>query len=277
MFDTLHSPFSIDWAWRFTLSRVLAGGRSIAPRGKQILELDHHTLCVSMEYPVLICPERKISYKFMAAEALWILSGSNKLEDIAKYNQRMAEFSDDGCVLAGAYGPRIVSQIAYVVGKLAEDTDTRQATLVIWQAAPAPSKDIPCTVAMDFKIREGKLNCHVFMRSSDIWLGVPYDVFSFSMVSLYVLWLYNRYQIASRARGPIVSPGTLFLTAASSHLYQQDVKAALEIRPFGESPIINYQLIPVELYDGTSRTALTERLLAIRDGDKNARWWNDAS
>lgn len=206
-------PACADIAWIEATRHILKCGREISPRMQLTYEVPQYTVVVDTRRPVLTIPERRLSYKFMAAEALWILSGDDRVATIAPFNKNIAQFSDDGEVFAGAYGPRIKEQIDYVVLKLVEDADTRQAGLTIWRPSPTPSKDIPCTVAIWFQIRGGKLNVHVFMRSSDVWLGLPYDVFNFSMLC---------HQVCYRLRGqyPELTPGTLFLTAASMHLYE---------------------------------------------------------
>jgi thymidylate synthase len=83
------------------------------------------------------------------------------------------------------------------------------------------SKDIPCTLSLQFIIRDGKLNCVATMRSNDIVKGFTYDVFTFSMVSYAALLLL-------RARGIEVALGELILTAGSLHLYQSDYEKAEE-------------------------------------------------
>src|SRR5688500_457046 len=163
----------------------------VGPRGMATIERQAVMTTVNMSLPVVTVPSRKLSYKFMAAEAFWILTGDNRVETIEPYCKEIAKFSDDGEVFAGAYGPRIVEQLPFVLRYLKEDTDTRQAVLTDWKEAPPDSKDTPCTVAMVFQLRKGELDLHVFMRSSDVWLGLPYDIFNFSMVAWFVCGLYN--------------------------------------------------------------------------------------
>lgn len=217
--------------WLNTLSQVMLYGADVAPRDQATRELPQHTIEMRLDQPLVLCPERGLAVRFAAAEALWIIDGSNALAPLVKHAPRMAEFSDDGVTLAGAYGPRVTSQLDYVVAKLLTDRDTRQATLTTWVPNPPPSKDIPCTIAMDFKIRSGKLNCHVFMRSSDIWLGLPYDVFSFAMIATYVACRYN-----AAAEAPPVPLGRLYLTAASSHLYAANLDGARRCVKVGLAP-----------------------------------------
>jgi thymidylate synthase len=223
---------TLDFQWFTVVRKILEEGFEVSPRGRLTKELPQHTVAVNMNYPVLTFPSRRLSYKFMAAEAFWILSGDDTVEGITPWNKHIAQFSDDGHRFYGAYGPRIIEQLGYVVEKLSTDRDTRQAVLTTWRANPEKSKDIPCTVAFDFKIRGDKLNLHVFMRSSDVWLGLPYDVFNFSMLAFAVCCILNTKHIVNHIRNEapnnerLVTPGALYLTAASSHLYEQDFEPA---------------------------------------------------
>lgn len=249
--------------WIEALNDILANGHEVSPRGKLTREIPQRTLQVSMRKPVLTVPDRSLSYKFMAAEAYWILSGDDRVETIAPYNSRIAEFSDNGETFFGAYGPKIVGQLGYVVDKLVEDQDTRQAGLTIWRENPPATKDVPCTVAAFFNIRSGQLNAHVFMRSSDVWLGVPYDVFNFSMLAHYICAFLNK-------KGLPVSPGQLFLTAASSHLYAinwDDAKLCVmgDVLEQHETPRILFE-DPGEMVDWL------RDLRETRPGD-DLRWW----
>ncbi len=207
---------SFSVVWTQLLRETLATGHTSAPRGHVTRECYHRTIHVPMRQPVLCHPLRKLNYQFMAAEAYWILSGDDRVETITPYNSRLAQYSDDGVRFFGAYGPKIVSQLPYVIQTLRRDPASRQAGLTLWRENPPPTKDVPCTIAMFFMLRDARMHVHVFMRSSDIWLGVPYDVFNFSMVGHAVCALLNEH----RPPTDPVCPGTLFLTAASSHLYE---------------------------------------------------------
>lgn len=265
-------PFNAEWL--NTLHLTMFTGHSVAPRGKPTKELLHHTVTVDMRYPVLTIQERKLSYQFMAAEAFWILSGDERVAGIAPWNKNIGQFSDDGVVFAGAYGPMVSGQLDYVVRTLANDPDTRQAVMVIWRRNPAASKDIPCTVALDFKLRHGKLNCHAFMRSSDQWMGLPYDVFNFSMLSHLVCGLVNEQRPHAQ-----VEPGALFLTAASSHLYEPQWDAAttlLASTGLGDAPAPTPKGLFTVLHEGYRPVihlmATLEMLRDTKPGDL-LRWW----
>lgn len=257
-------------AWLDLLDDILEGGKVVSPRGKLTVELPQCTIGVDMRKPVLTIPERKLNYQFMAAEAYWILSGDNTVNGIAPWNKNISQFSDDGKVFYGAYGPVIQDQLGYVVSKLAEDPSSRQAGLTIWRPNPPETKDVPCTVSMFFNIRDDYLNCHTFMRSSDAWLGVPYDVFNFSMLSHLVCARLNEDQNAARE----LIPGTLYLTAASSHLYEPHFEEARKMTDlYAEDMAPEQPATPKCLY--SSEVALMAQLKALRDtkpGD-SLRWW----
>lgn len=257
--------------WRQTLGLIVRDGKPVSPRGIPTLEVLHNTVKVNMSRPIVLCPLRKLSYRFMAAEALWILNGDDTVVGIAPYNPNISAFSDDGLTFFGAYGPKIVSQFDYIVRKLYEDPDTRQAVLTIWRENPRPTKDVPCTVAIAFSIREARLHCHVFMRSSDAWLGLPYDIFNFSMLALKVACAYN--DIVASTAGTDSGPlelGLLHLTMASSHLYSRNHEGAIACLN-DEVPL--GQLLPVQpLLNGDWKyfeTALRDR----RDGTYAPGHW----
>ena len=200
--------------WTKLTSDLLNLGQNVAPRGRPTKEILAYRTHVSMNYPIVTIPERRLGYKFQAAEAAWILSGDNRVETIAPYSKEISQFSDDGVTFFGAYGPKILSQIYHVVKSLVDDPISRQAFINIWRENPPLTKDVPCTVSLQFLIRENMLHCVATMRSSDAWLGWPYDVFNFSMVAGYVAIMlkdYNQY----------VKLGSLILTAGSQHLYEK--------------------------------------------------------
>lgn len=261
---------STDKEWLDTIHAIMAVGEQVSPRGKLTLEIPQNTLCIDTREPVLTIKDRKLSYQFMAAEAYWIMSGDNRVETIAPYNKNIANFSDDGVTFFGAYGPRILAQLDYVVDKLIEDPSTRQAGLTIWKENPPSTKDVPCTVAMFFGIRDGKLNIHVFMRSSDAWLGVPYDVFNFSMLAHLVCARLN-----AKIHG-IVEPCMLYLTAASSHIYEQNFDAVREVlknnRENREAVKRVVQTPDILYRDERSLMSWLGRLRDSKPGD-SLRWW----
>lgn len=135
---------------------------------------------------ILTNENRKINRAFSIAEFLWIMSGRNDLEMINFYNKNISNFSNNGQILDGAYGPKIHQQLKYVEQCFFNDQNTRQAIVTIWERNPSQSKDIPCTISMQFLNNNGYLDMIVNMRSNDIWLGFPYDFYNFTMIQNYM-------------------------------------------------------------------------------------------
>lgn len=213
---------SANMSWLDTIEKVLVG-QIVMARGLPTRELLHFQSKVLMCDPLVTIMERKLSYRFAAAEALWILTGDNRLQPLVDHAPSFGRFSDDGRTLSGAYGPKVVTQLQYVVDALQQDEQSRQAVMTTWRECPRPSKDIPCTISLQFLIRCGKIHCIVNMRSSDVWLGWPYDIFSFTMITCMVGLLLT--QRTSKS----YQLGTLVLNAGSQHIYEPDQEKACNI------------------------------------------------
>jgi len=216
--------------WLNLLGNIITYGEKRAPRDLPVTEILCNTTIMNMKKPVISIPGRKMGYKFMTAEAKWILSGDNRIRNINKYSPFIWEFSDDGEFYNGAYGPKIIDQLTYICDMLEQDLDTRQAVLTIWRENPRPSRDISCTTQLQFMIRDGKLHCMDTMRSSDAWLGWVYDVFNMSMLSGYIMLLLRdrasrRYKTEKEFNENFkpLELGNLYLTAASHHIYDKDI------------------------------------------------------
>ena len=185
------------------------------PRDMKVREVLNYNYTVSMSEPVVTHSGRRLNYKFMFGEAAWILRGRNDLATIQKYMKSYGRFSDDGASLNGAYGPKIMDQIAWAAKELLSDPDSRRCYINIWRERPGPSKDIPCTTGIQFIIRNGTLHCFVNMRSQDVVWGMPYDIFVFTAIANYLrmyLWHVHSHGF---------SLGNLHVRAASMHIYER--------------------------------------------------------
>lgn len=210
---------NIDEAMRSVFCDILENGTESSPRGKRVKELIGRSVSFDMRYPLCVRPSRRLGYRFAPAEAAWILSGDNRLDRIKKYSPFIWEFSDDGFFYSGAYGPRIVDQLTYVCDVLSDDPDTRQAVIEVWRPNPRPGRDIPCTLSFQFIAREGKLHCIQSMRSSDAWLGYPYDAFNAAMLTGYILIMLRE----RKNRGRVgLNVGNHTLVVGSQHLYEKE-------------------------------------------------------
>lgn len=164
---------------------------------------------------------RSMPLRYAIGELAWYLSGSNAVKDISQFSKKWTELSDDGVTNNSAYGHRIFTRFGfdqweYVKSLIKKDPNTRQAVIHIKDADNKPTKDTPCTVYLQFLLRDGKLNLSVHMRSNDLWMGVPYDMFSFCFLQM------------KMAMELGVGIGTYTHYAGSLHLYERDYYSALK-------------------------------------------------
>lgn len=153
-------------------------------------------------------------------EFCWYLAGSNDLAFVQHYIPQYEKYADDGCVIGG-YGPRWFgwrgfNQVDAITQQLREKRDSRQAVLQIFDASDLAQKhkSIPCTCTLQFFLREGRLHMLTSMRSNDVYIGLPHDVFAFTMLQ----------EIIARDIG--VELGTYKHAVGSMHLYDRDRDAA---------------------------------------------------
>lgn len=157
---------------------------------------------------------RKLNKRYMIGEMLWYLSANNNLSEIQKYTKAWDRMSEDGVTVNSNYGHKIhkfygFDQWEFVREMLKNDPNSRQAVIHIKDPGVHP-KDTPCTVCMQFFIRDNKLHLTVYMRSNDVWMGFPYDVFNFTC-----------YQIRM-AMELGVDIGSYTHIAGSLHLYERN-------------------------------------------------------
>jgi len=122
-------------------------------------------------------------------ELLWYLSRDNRLDFIERYVPRYRDESEDGVGVYGGYGPRLFGQRGYdqvrnVIELLRSRPTSRRAVIQIFDAQDiaAIHKEIPCTTTLQFFVRKERLDMVTTMRSNDAYLGLPHDVFCFTML-----------------------------------------------------------------------------------------------
>ena len=213
--------YNISEVWWALLDNLIVEGRFVSPRQQGTRELLGVQLHIANARDNILVNEiRKISYRFMVAEWLWIWYGRDDVATISRYNSKITQFSDNGIDFNGAYGKRIRPRWDAVINRIKSDPDTRQAVIDVFSHEDLlrETKDVPCTISLQFLLRDGRLHTIANMRSSDVWLGLPYDVFNFTMLA----------NVAAAQLGVDLGPITLNL--GSSHLYDRDREKADEAR-----------------------------------------------
>lgn len=214
-----------------------------------------YPVCTVYRHPlerVLFVPERDANPYFHLMEALWMLAGRNAVGELTPYNKRMAEFSDDGEVLHGAYGFRWrewwgFDQLTWLIDLLRTKPDTRRAVLTMWsplgdcvaaEGGAYSERDQPCNTHAYFDRRGGALNMLVSCRSNDaVWGAYGANVVHFSFLQEYV---------AAALRVPV---GTYRQVSNNLHVYLElpGVETLLRQQPMQEEPYAANRVMPFPL------------------------------
>src|SRR5690606_4963573 len=118
------------------------------------------------------------------------LSKSNNLDFIKYYIPPYHKASDDKVTIHGGYGPRLfnmnghINQVDNIINLLKTNPSSRRAVIQLFDAEDLLNyhSDIPCTNTLQFTIRDDKLIMMTSMRSNDAFLGLPHDIFCFTML-----------------------------------------------------------------------------------------------
>ncbi len=226
---------SLTELWYKALSTIVIAGDEIKSRDGKCKEILGNQFILTNVYRNFITdPIRKMSPFYAAAELLWYLSGHDKIEMISYYAPQYKRFSDDGIKTWGAYGKRWqrYNQLDNLIDLLRRHPDTRQAIMTCWNTMDLgyahEKKDIPCTISLQFLIRNSTLYCICTMRSNDIWLGLPYDIWSFTCLQILI------------AEELGLKVGTYTHQPGSLHLYERNYKKAGEILKNQEEDTIEF-------------------------------------
>lgn len=219
---------SLDDAWLFWFDELAEGAdRNISESrdGNIVGEIINAvTIIDNPTKNVMINKVRNLSMRYAVGEMLWYLSGNNNLDAIRHYTKAWDRMSDDGKTVNSNYGYIIqdkygFNQYEYCKQLLMKDKNSRQAVIHIKtpvNTVENPTKDLNCTVCLQFFIREEKLYCTTYMRSNDLWMGFPYDIFQFTCLQIRMAMELN------------VGIGTYTHIAGSLHLYERDYLKVLK-------------------------------------------------
>lgn len=200
------------------VKHVLEHGKEAAPRGQKTREIEDAVIRIDDVYNTLpLGVGRGTVPGIGAVESLQILGGISTPETVIAVGPPFQSFAEDNGLFHGAYGLRTKGQYQVIIDRLKADPDSRQAVITLWNPEYdlLPGKrDYPCTVLHQFRIRDGKLNMSVYMRSNDVWLGSAYDFFQFTRVQIAVASILG------------IEPGKYTHHVGSLHIYEQHYEAA---------------------------------------------------
>lgn len=211
----------MDWLYPRLLKHVMKHGEEAAPRSQKTREV--RPFIFQLTNPVnrlVTLPERKVNYAFALVESFQFVCGYTDGVQLTRYNSNIKNWLDPKTGNTEAsYGELTRDQVLYVANILERDPDSRQAVMSIYNGHEhqKPMLNVPCTCTLQFFVRNGQLELTVYMRSNDLWWGVPYDVFQFTAM---------QEMIASHLDLPL---GTYTHIAGSGHIYEPFFEKATAI------------------------------------------------
>ncbi len=178
---------------------------------------------------------KKVHLKSIIYELLWFLRGDTNIGYLKEHGVRIwDEWADVNGELGPVYGKqwrswqgpdgRVHDQLKDVLHQLKQNPDSRRMIVSAWNVADLSEMALmPCHTMFQFYVAEGKLSCQLYQRSADVFLGVPFNIASYALLTLMVA------QVAG------FQPGTFVHTFGDVHLYNNHVEQArlqLSRQPF---------------------------------------------
>ncbi len=162
---------------------------------------------------------KKLHMKSIIHELLWFLKGDTNIAYLKANGVRIwDEWADSQGNLGPVYGKqwrswaapdgRVIDQISDVVSQIKTNPDSRRLIVSAWNPADLPAMALaPCHCLFQFYVADGKLSCQLYQRSADIFLGVPFNIASYALLTL----------MMAQVTG--LKPGDFVHTFGDAHLY----------------------------------------------------------
>jgi thymidylate synthase len=171
---------------------------------------------------------KKIHTKSVIHELLWFLQGSTNVAYLRSHGVTIwDEWADEKGELGPVYGSqwrswpapdgRRIDQLSEVVAQIRRNPDSRRLIVSAWNPADVPKMALaPCHALFQFYVAGGRLSCQLYQRSADIFLGVPFNIASYALLTLMV------------AQVTGLKPGEFVHTLGDAHLYLNHLEQADE-------------------------------------------------
>jgi thymidylate synthase len=209
------------------MERILAEGVEKRDRtGTGTLSVFGHQMRFDLSAGFPLTTTKKLHVKSIIHELLWFLAGDTNVKYLNQHGVRIwDEWADENGDLGPVYGRQwrswptpdggAVDQIANVVAAIRRNPDSRRLIVTAWNPAEVDAMALPpCHCLFQFYVAAGRLSCQLYQRSADVFLGVPFNIASYALLTLMVA------QVADLA------PGAFIHTFGDAHLYLNHVEQA---------------------------------------------------
>jgi len=182
---------------------------------------------IDMSNCILPIPNnRKYFPRSSAAEVAWLLQGTKHLKWFSKYSSIWSKFTNSEGEIESAYGHRIKNQfnrdqLSLAISALKNDKSNRQIVINLWDPSidglgESNMSNVPCPTQFVLNVVNNKLHLSVVMRSSDVFVGLPYDVMTFAFL------------LNAIACELFIENGILSFTLSHAHIYEQHLNLIKE-------------------------------------------------
>lgn len=183
-------------------------------------------------FPVLTT--KKLHLKSIIHELLWFLTGDTNIKYLQENGVRIwNEWADENGNLGPVYGyqwrswptpsGQHIDQVSQVVHSLKNNPDSRRHIISAWNVGQIDQMNLPpCHILVQFYVADGKLSCQLYQRSADIFLGVPFNIASYALLTLMMAQVCD------------LQPGEFVHTLGDAHIYlnhMEQVKLQLTREP----------------------------------------------
>jgi thymidylate synthase len=212
------------------------GVRKTDRTGTGTLSVFGHQMRFDLARGFPLVTTKKLHVKSIIHELIWFLAGDTNIAYLKKHGVSIwDEWADENGDLGPVYGKqwrswaapdgRCIDQITEVVETLKTNPDSRRMIVSAWNPADIPDMALaPCHCLFQFYVAEGRLSCQLYQRSADVFLGVPFNIASYALLTLMM------------AQVTRLQPGEFIHTFGDAHLYlnhleQADLQLARAPRP----------------------------------------------
>ncbi|UOE44746.1 thymidylate synthase [Agromyces larvae] len=194
---------------------------------------------------------KRVHFKSVAVELLWFLRGDSNVGWLHEHGVTIwDEWADASGDLGPVYGVQWrswptpsgeqIDQISQVIDDIRRTPDSRRLIVSAWNPADIPDMALaPCHALFQFYVADGKLSCQLYQRSADLFLGVPFNIASYALLTLMV------------AQQTGLEPGEFVWTGGDCHIYdnhREQVEAQLARDPY-PYPSLRFRRKPASIFD----------------------------
>jgi len=209
------------------LRHILEHGTAKGDRtGTGTLSVFGYQMRYDLEEGFPLVTTKKLHVKSIIHELLWFLRGDTNIRYLQEHGVSIwDEWADADGELGPVYGRqwrswqgadgRTVDQVAELVAEIRRNPDSRRLIVSAWNVADLPRMALmPCHALFQFYVSQGRLSCQLYQRSADVFLGVPFNIASYALLTVMVA------QVCG------LRPGEFIHTLGDAHLYSNHLEQA---------------------------------------------------